>query len=317
MTVVALVVTYNRKELLKECLAALHAQTRVPDKIVVIDNASTDGTSMLFGNEGELSSPDVIYRRMNMNSGGSGGFYKGIELCRNLGDWVWLMDDDCIPEPSCLEGLLDAVEELGDERFSFLASQVVGPDGEAMNLPTVDMTPSENGYPYWYIHLADSMIRIKTATFVSVMLRSEASRAVGLPIPWYFLWGDDTEYTLRLTRDFGPGYFVGKSVVLHKRNNARQLSVWTESNPNRINMYFYFVRNQLFNTREYQGKRAVRKLLLRYFFSCGKHLLQPGLSCKATRISTVNRGIWAYLTKNYDKEIASKLSFVGGGEDDF
>jgi GT2 family glycosyltransferase len=315
MKIIALVVTYNRKELLIECIAALRAQTRIPDEIVVVDNASTDGTSALFSSGGELAGDDIAYKRMNINSGGAGGFYKGMEYCRDRGDRIWLMDDDCIPEPTCLECLLLADKKLAEERVSFLASQVKGPDGEAMNLPTVDMTPSSNGYPAWYLHLGESFVKIRTATFVSVLLNCDAVHQVGLPLPWYFLWGDDTEYTLRLTRDYGPAYFVGCSVAVHKRVNARQLSVWTEDNPNRIDMYFYFVRNQLFNIREYQGKSAARKSAVVYLLSCVKRLVQPRLLWKRKRVAAVVRGVMAYAFKRFDAGLGGKLCFVEGGFD--
>ena len=72
MQVAAVVVTWNRRELLREALAALRAQTLPPVCIVVVDNASTDGTDELLREEAEHGDLDVV--RLGKNTGGAGGF---------------------------------------------------------------------------------------------------------------------------------------------------------------------------------------------------------------------------------------------------
>ncbi|MFQ9299099.1 MAG: glycosyltransferase, partial [Clostridia bacterium] len=199
MDIIALVVTYNRKELLCECIDAILAQTCLPKKIVILDNASTDGTADLFKENGIYNIPIVEYIISKSNTGGAGGFYQGIKHCMKESDWIWIMDDDTIPDKNALKGLCESLNDLSKEKISFLASKVIGPNGEAMNLPQIDMTPSENGYPDWYMYLENKLIKIKTATFVSLLINTKAIKEVGLPLSWYFIWGDDTEYTLRLT----------------------------------------------------------------------------------------------------------------------
>lgn len=68
-----------------------------------------------------------------------------------------------------------------------------------------------------------------------------------MPIPWYFIWGDDVEYTSRLTKYYGNAFFVGASKVVHKRFNAKALSIWTEDNISRVNLFFYYFINDLYN----------------------------------------------------------------------
>ena len=225
MQIIALVVTYNRKELLKECLNALMRQTRKLDRIVVVDNASTDGTIELFYGDGIFSNRGIEYKRVSVNSGGAGGFYAGIKYCSQLGEWIWLMDDDTIPTNTALENLCLAMKKLEDEKISFLASKVIGPNGEPMNLPTIDSRAGTNGYSDWYMYLDEGIVKIRTATFVSLLLNCDAVKEIGYPIPWYFIWGDDTEYTLRATQNFGNAFLVGASLVVHKRFNAKQISV--------------------------------------------------------------------------------------------
>lgn len=263
--VVAVIVTYNRKKLLEECLEAVLAQTMPVNKIVLIDNASTDGTSQLFEENGKYSRPEIDYHKMETNLGGSGGFYEGMKLCRNQDfDWVWIMDDDTIPERECLERLLHSKKIIG-EKIGFLASYIKGPNGEAMNVPEVDMSPSENGYSFWYKYLAEKCVRISTATFVSILVNSQAIKKCGLPCKDYFIWGDDAEYTKRITTHYGSGYFVGDSVAVHKRFNAKKINIFLEEDPKRLKLFEYYFRNTTINVGVFYGKKRMRKLIIHNF----------------------------------------------------
>ncbi|MHB8368073.1 MAG: glycosyltransferase family 2 protein [Leptospirales bacterium] len=127
-TVAAIVVTYNRKKLLVECLEGLARQTYPLSAILIIDNASSDGTSELLHERGFIPEPPLsdgsrpwelqgsppghpgillTYRRLPENTGGAGGFHEGVKAGFESGyDWLWLMDDDVEPTPSCLSSLL-------------------------------------------------------------------------------------------------------------------------------------------------------------------------------------------------------------------
>ena len=98
MHVTAVVVAYNRRELLLEALRALLDQTVPPDSVIVVDNASTDASADVAS--GVSSDFDVI--RLDRNTGGAGGFAVGIEraVTAHGADLVWIMDDDTIPTPS-------------------------------------------------------------------------------------------------------------------------------------------------------------------------------------------------------------------------
>jgi GT2 family glycosyltransferase len=106
-SVAAVVVTFNRKELLCECLDALLAQTYPVSRIVLIDNASSDGTAELLAEKGYLENEIFDYLRLPVNSGGAGGFHEGVKRAFEAGfDWLWLMDDDVEPVPNALKKML-------------------------------------------------------------------------------------------------------------------------------------------------------------------------------------------------------------------
>ena len=109
--VAAVIVTYNRKELLKECIEALLKQNYKKCDVLVIDNASTDGTKSYI--EELLKNKRVIYKNTGANLGGAGGFNYGMKEAYNLGyEYIWVMDDDCIVHNDSLEELLIADKKL-------------------------------------------------------------------------------------------------------------------------------------------------------------------------------------------------------------
>lgn len=318
MNVAALVVTYNRKVLLVECLAAVTAQELAPSTVVVIDNASTDGTEELFRDGGEFAGiPGLRYFRMAENLGGAGGFKEGIKRCAETGcDWIWLMDDDCIARPDTLSelvGALPAARRLGGEP-SFLASSVLGPEVEPMNVPVLDTRPTGNGYPDWYLGLADGIVEIECATFVSLLINVRAVEKLGLPIASFFIWGDDTEYTTRLTHNFGPAYLVGKSSVLHKRANAKSLSIQNEKDPARIANFYRMYRNNLVVKRYHHGKGKAAKQVLRNLRDAVACLCSGngGASARLARTKAILRGTFEYLGGRYELEDLGPLVGCGG-----
>lgn len=257
MRIGCVVVTYNRKRLLIECLEAIYKQTVPINTLILIDNASTDGTKDELINKGFIGKDGFNYCCMDSNLGGSGGFYEGLKRVNSDYDWVWIMDDDTIPYEDCLEKLISASKKVNN--VSFLASSVFGPENEPMNIPGIDFRLTENGYPDWYFKLNEKLVKIKNATFVSLLISVKALKRCGLPCRDYFIWGDDIEYTMRLTTYYAPAYMVGDSTVCHKRIGAKALSIINEFEPKRIENYFYYYRNLLVNTYVYQEKKEAIK----------------------------------------------------------
>lgn len=205
--VVAVVVAYNRAELLERCLRALAAQTRPVDTVVVVDNASTDASATVARDGAD----DVV--ELPRNTGGAGGFAVGIARALRHHDpvWLWIMDDDTIPEPDALEALLTAAAGYG--RPAVLASAALWHDGRRHPMNTHRerplISPSLRSRAS-----AVGAVQVRAASFVSILVEARAARQVGLPEADYFIWNDDLEYTARiLTRRVGLS--VPASRVLH------------------------------------------------------------------------------------------------------
>ena len=296
--VIALVVTYNRKDLLIECLEALVTQTYKIDKIVVMNNCSTDGTELLFKEKAKFYNEQIKFITTEKNIGGAGGFEKGFEIAEQYDyDWLWIMDDDTIPQEDALENLLKSKEKINSNNISFLASTVYGPNNEPMNVPKLLDIPTENGYSNWYFNLEDGIVPIGEATFVSLLINKKAIDKLGYPIGEYFIWGDDTEYTRRLINGFGKAYFCGKSKVLHKRFNAKKISIFNEDNINRVKMYSYYYRNSLINSRKFDGKiKAFIRLI--YYIATSFTCFFRREKLKFNKFYAIQKGIFQYLFKS-------------------
>jgi len=251
-SVAAVVVTYNRKALLLQCLDCLMAQAGSAPDILVIDNASTDGTREAL--DSLISSGRVRYENTGSNLGGAGGFQHGVRSAVQRGyDYIWIMDDDSMPEPHALEALLKAAQTVGE--FGYLSGKTLWTDGSLCRM-NVQRDPGMK-------NIADfsrPLIPSGAATFVSLLLPARVVREVGLPIGEFFIWADDLEYTRRISRRY-PCYVVTDSVTTHMCQTNNGGNIATDI-PERIDRYRYAYRNEVYIYRR-EGARGILHLLLR------------------------------------------------------
>jgi len=201
--VAAVVVSFNRRELLASTLAGIAAGVRRPDIVVVVDNASTDGSAD-FVREGDFGlSVDLV--ELGTNVGGAGGFAVGMEraVLTHHADLVWVMDDDTEPQEHTLSALLTAWESYSADpasRPSVLASKVLWTDGREHPMNTMRTRFLASPGQRRRAELVGGR-PIRSASFVSCMLDAAVIRELGLPVVDYFIWVDDFEHTMRLSRD--------------------------------------------------------------------------------------------------------------------
>jgi GT2 family glycosyltransferase len=246
----AVIVTRDRLALLRACLDAIRAQTRRPDRILVVDNASSDGTNAWLRRQ-----DDVEVLRLDENAGGAGGFHAGLEHAHAAGaEWMWLMDDDTIP----LSGALEALLRPDDPAAILRASVAVWKDGRLhpMNVPGLERDRIEP-----LIEAAPRrLLPLRTSTFVSLLVHRTAVDRFGLPEARYFIWSDDIEYTARVTRGGGRMVLVTDSVVEH-RTEQPYTAVTSAGD-----RFYYHARNTLYMVRG-RSWSALEKLSLLYLLA--------------------------------------------------
>ena len=198
--VAAVVVTCNRRQLLLEALAAVDAQSRAPDAVIVVDNASADGTAAAV----RRHYPSVRLAGLTRNTGGAGGFACGTALAlASDADLIWFMDDDTVPSAGALRALLAARERYPAEPPALVASRVIWTDGRDHPMNTPRRKPFASQAERLTAATA-GCLPIRSASFVSILVDAGACRLRGLPRADYFLWNDDFEFTTRLLRGRRP-----------------------------------------------------------------------------------------------------------------
>ncbi|WP_239478676.1 glycosyltransferase [Rothia sp. ZJ1223] len=214
--VVAVVVTYNRLNLLRLTLQGIENGAKVPDAVVIVDNASTDDTPSFLVNLETSLTVDVV--RLDENTGGAGGFAVGIDraLTRHQADLVWVMDDDTEPTENTLSESYAAWYNYAPVRLqrpAVVASTVVWDNGQEhpMNTPRTMFAAGEQRHRRAQ---AVGARPIRSGSFVSLMMDAAVMRQYGLPLADFFIWNDDFEYSTALIRH-SNGISVEGSVAKH------------------------------------------------------------------------------------------------------
>jgi GT2 family glycosyltransferase len=228
-TVAIVVVTYNRADLLERMLAGLAALERLPEAVIVVDNASTDRTPEVLV---AATNPGLQVLRAEENLGGAGGFHRGVRAAYEQGfDRIWLMDDDVIPAPDCLtvlmaqdEHCLMAVRE--DSRGALVEKSAVRFDlaNPLAIRPKTAMVETEYGHR----HLMPHRVEVHNVAFEGFMVRRSVVDEIGLPDPSFFIFYDDADYALRARRAGHRIWAVRDAVLVRQLDFDQQhdLSGW-------------------------------------------------------------------------------------------
>ncbi|THI94049.1 glycosyltransferase [Nocardioides sp.] len=234
------------------------------ERILVVDNASTDGTGeWLAGLEASsadapVPAPPVVRESLPTNTGGAGGFHHGLECAvRDGADLVWLMDDDGLPAPDCLDLLLERVERdslefcgpavLAEQDPSRLCFPIRLPGGTAVVHAMADVEAAAR----------DGLIEGVVIPFNGVLVTRDLVERIGLPREEFFIWGDDVEYLWRSARagariatvvdahflhpatdDLGTPMMFGRTTYNHTASDLK---------------HYCMARNNTLNLRAYRG----------------------------------------------------------------
>jgi GT2 family glycosyltransferase len=216
--IAVVVVTYNRLTYLKECLESLRNQTYEPDEILVINNSSTDGTTDWLNEQNDL----VIVNQANL--GGAGGFYTGIKAAYEQGfEYVWVMDDDVEPELDCLEKLMQAFKDFGDEydvllpdRYCDESKSIRWRYGTQFNFSNPFRNYGIGNGISFRDDYSKKILPIVSMTFEGPIFKRKVIEKIGHVEKDFFIILDDTDYSVRIVN---AGFKIGvvtNSILLKK-----------------------------------------------------------------------------------------------------
>lgn len=234
MAIGVVIVTFNRIDKLRKALDCYTSQTKKPDYVVVVNNASTDNT-LDFLKEWKSKEENYSKYVLNLpnNVGGSGGFYTGLKFAQDLkSNWIWVADDDAFPEKNAIE---EAEKNL-NLNYSAIC-------GEVLNNGKIDLEHRKN-YKLGRFRIISEPIpeeeyqkdnfEISIFSYVGTVINKEKLNKVGLPRKEYFIWYDDTEHSLRL-HNVGKIVCVPSIKIHHDTGIANNQLTWKR---------YYGIRNQ-------------------------------------------------------------------------
>lgn len=309
--IAANVVTYNRKQLLGECVEALLNQTYPLDAIYIIDNASTDGTHEYLKEKGviddlssdgkdpveavkKIPSPlfpekkvEIHYIRIPENTGSSGGQHEGVKRgCKAGFDWLWLMDDDAEPEENALELLVTSPYFSKDATGALLCSiRNKSSDADAeqtfTEISTESVVRCEKVFRGKSISIADfdqPFLKVSSYPLLGIFVKSEVIRKVGNVNRDFFIFSDDLDFTLRIS-DYYDMWIIRDSIIKHKAAAALftpRTVLWREFHFIPIQNHwreYYGYRNYIYIVLQRLGLARTLLVLLDYVKIIGKHVL--------------------------------------------
>jgi GT2 family glycosyltransferase len=266
-TVAIVVVTYNRADLLERMLVGLAGLERLPEAVIVLDNASTDRTPQVLA---AATNPGLQVIRTEENLGGAGGFHRGMRAAYEQGfDRIWLMDDDVIPAPDCLSVLLQQDEHCLMAVREDTAGRLVEKAAVRFDLanplairPKTAMVETE----YTHRHRMPDRVEVHNVAFEGFMVRRSVVEEIGLPDPSFFIFYDDVDYALRARRAGHRIWAVRDAVLVRQLDFDQQhdLSGWKG---------YYMYRNLFAVHLRYGENRLVR--LKPWFVTAGVVALSP------------------------------------------
>ena len=297
-SICTVVVTYNRKHLLLRCLEALKQQSYPIEHIVVIDNASTDGTIDFLSQNNWVNDDSFTLITLEHNHGGAGGFYTGIKFAYDKGfEYIWLMDDDGIPAENSLYELMNYI--VDDVYIGPLLLDIDYPTRLTFTLRLPNTNNVLSNLSDVERFSVNNIIPDIVMPFNGILFSSKLVDKIGLPKKEYFIWGDDMEYTWRAGKAGFKIFTVVNSKFYHPREKTLGTPMFwgllkfndTES---RIKLYC-MCRNNIRNLLDYKGYliSILYCVKVAWFYL----ITQPNYM----KLKIASRGLYHGLIKNFSK----------------
>jgi GT2 family glycosyltransferase len=239
MNFTLLIVTYNRLELLKECIKSALEQTYSLKHIVILNNNSNDGTTDYLCEIGSQHKHIIISNEVN-NLGGAGGFQRGMEIASTLNsDWIILIDDDAMLSKNFVKDIFLASEQ--NPSIQALC-------GSVWTNGIIDVTHRRRlsgkiGLRFTDVQASEyenEEFNVDLSSFCGLCITTQLVKKIGLPLAEYFIWNDDAEYSLRVLKE-SMILCIPKAALNHKTKNSSITVIENELNWK----HYYGLRNAI------------------------------------------------------------------------
>ena len=251
------IVTFNRMGKLKKALDTYHCQEMLPKYIIVVNNASTDGTTeyLKIWQERKAGYKKVVVN-LPYNIGGSGGFYEGQKAALNEdADWIMLADDDAYLDRDYIKKIQEFIINLDNTNYiSILCGKLIQ-HGTFVNphrgfLSNTVSQNLVNTIPLEYYE--EKSFECDVVSYVGPIINKNILRKAGLVNKDYFIWYDDTEHCMRFKR-YGKIVCITSTSIFHDTPSVGKVPTWKE---------YYGYRNQIDLLKNHKKSKLVITLIL-------------------------------------------------------
>lgn len=252
-----IILNWNSGQDTLACIESLKITTYSNSRVVVVDNASTDGSPEKIGQE----FPEVGLIRNQENLGYTGGNNTGIEHAMSHGaDYVWLLNSDTVIAPYCLDHLVKRAEERATAGlFSPVVYYVEQPKRIQFaeeHVSLSNMEKSSGGY--WEIKPGEKVVDLLPGT--AILIKRAVIEKIGLLQDELFAYWEDTDYCIRAAKAGFENVVVESAAVYHKHQLRAEDGSWKSPH-----FYYYMLRNKILLGRyHFEGKWE----RYRYFLHC-------------------------------------------------
>ncbi|KRA22251.1 glycosyl transferase [Microbacterium sp. Root61] len=251
------VVTYNRSALLTRLLESIIVMDPKPGHLVIVDNASTDDTTELVESYRDKVGTEIVYRRLDTNTGGSGGFSEGMRVAYELGSqWIWLMDDD-------VEIIPDGLARMGDwaPRFKSIQGRRYDYDGSEFYWQYRIAEPLGIPIPFAPAGFDESGYKpMNSGCFEGMFIHRDIVEQIGLPDPRFFIYWDDQMYGWLASRKTAS--VIVNEFVLRRTREIKQWDMGIRHFNASSNAYRYYIMRNRAHIKQYYRSLGVYNPIL-------------------------------------------------------
>lgn len=280
MIVTAVIVTYGDRFCFLEKVIFSLIEENV-DKIVVVLNgilkSSKDKIFLL-----QKTYPEIHLLDLGINTGSAGGFYNGIKKAIKLQtDFIWLLDDDNKPEKEALHNLLKHTSDIAfshqkDALLSFRKDRPLYLSAKNNNNGSL-MLKEQNaalGFSVFSSKTSFSNYNktgLKVAPYGGLFFHKDLIDKIGLPDQSYFLYGDDFDFSIRISKNNGKILLVEESEItdIEKSFHLREKK-WYQTRFHLTDNYLlieYSVRNGIVFELSYIVKSKLNYVINLFLYS--------------------------------------------------
>lgn len=266
------IVTYNRSGLLSRLLTSIGQMDPKPGHVVIVDNASVDDTTEVVESFRDSIGTEIVYRRLETNTGGSGGFSEGMRIAYDLGStWIWLMDDD-------VEVLPDGLARMGKwaPRFKSIQGRRYDYDGSEFYWQYRLSIPFGIPIPFAPAGFDASGYRdMNSGCFEGMFIHRDIVAQIGLPDPRFFIYWDDSVYGWLASRKTSA--VIVDEFVLRRTREIRQWDMGIRHLNASSDAYrYYIMRNRGHMKHYFRANDAYRpvRFALGSFLTFAKEIIR-------------------------------------------